>query len=371
VEKTFTLEVKDLKNIALFAPEMSPDSGSDEGSVLLSIANDKLRFEILSFRYLLTGRETINGNTVNTELSLPLRRLQDIVKSFSPTAKITFKESKDEAVNVDVEGIKFKIKTLGQDGKNQVSDERGEGYSIPSHLLMDGVKRVRIAMGDDEVRYYLNGISIEVYKDNGGQYHAFLAATNGHVMSVCGEKSAEWTLMQKAIIPKKVIPDVVKVLEKADENVVLSFVKNKMNLATEHLEIFLKLVEAEFPDYERIIPYNNSKEVKFDVTSLKDVLGKILLVSNDKTKNVRISFNSGLAVLELASSDGSVANGSIVIDYSGDTLETSLNAKYLLDILAQLSEKNVVFKLEDGVSPILIQQENNKNLLFVLMPVRL
>ena len=75
--------------------------------------------------------------------------------------------------------------------------------------------------------------------------------------------------------------------------------------------------------------------------------------------------------LEIICSDGNTANGNIKIDYSGDNLEIILNAKYLIDILSQISKENVVFKIEDGISPLLIKQENDESLLFVLMPIRL
>ena len=157
---------------------------------------------------------------------------------------------------------------------------------------------------------------------------------------------------------------------KAGEEVLISFNKNKMNIKTENLEILLKLVEGEFPDYDKVIPYNNSKEIKVAVNSLKDVLGKISIVSNDKTKNVKISIASENINLEISSSDGSMAKGDIKTDYTGEEIITTLNAKYLLDILGQMETEKFIFKIQDGSLPLLIKQEKGDDLLFVLMPIR-
>lgn len=371
MDKKFTVEAKKLRNIVLFNPEVGPDDLTNtESSVYIKVADKKLMFEILSFRYLLVGKEDLDSNE-NLEMILPLKRLQDIIKSFSDNTKITFKEEKEKTVNVEVDGIKFKIKTCEQEGRNQINDERGEEYTISRDEFLDGMKKVRIAMGDDEVRYYLNGIHIEVYKDAENNYHTFMVATNGHILATFGEKKNDWVLLQKAIMPKKVIPEIIKILEKAGEKVSISFLKNKMNIKSDNLEILLKLIEGDFPDYEKVIPYSNSKEILVNTTALKSVVERISIVSNDKTKNIKMSIKSNNIDLEITSSDGSTANGNISTNYAGDDIEIVLNAKYLVDILSQVNEDAIVLKIEDNISPLLIQQEKNKNLLFVLMPIRL
>lgn len=370
MDKKFSIETKKLRNIVLFNPEIGPDDLSNtESSIFIKVSDNKLLFEILSFRYLLIGQEKIDSSE-SMEMILPLKRLQDIIKSFSDNTKITFKEDKEKTIIVEADGIKFKIKTCEQEGRNQIGDDRGEEYLIKKEEFLDGMKRVKIAMGDDEVRYYLNGIHIEVYKDKENNYHTFMVATNGHILATSGEKNEDWELLQKAIMPKKVIPEIIKILEKSEDTVKISFSKNKMDIKSENLEILLKLIEGDFPDYEKVIPYKNSKEIIINTNSLKDVVGKVSIVSNDKTKNVKIFIKENNIDLEITSSDGSTANGNISVKYSGENIELILNAKYLIDILGQIMEENIALKIEDGISPVLIQQEKNKNLLFVLMPIR-
>lgn len=370
MDKKFTVEAKKLKNIILFNPEIGPDDSTNaESSIFIKISDKILTFEILSFRYLLIGKEEIESNE-NLEMILPLKRLQDIIKSFPDNTQIVFREEKEKIVNVEADGIKFKIKTCEQEGRNQIVNDNGDEYTIKKDDILESMKKVRIAMGDDEVRYYLNGINLEIYKDSDNNHHVFTVATNGHILATSGKKEDNWEILQKAIIPKKVIPEIIKILEKADETVNISFSKGKMNIKSKNLEILIKLIEGDFPDYEKVIPYNNSKDITIKTSSLKSVVEKISIVSNDKTKNIKIFIKSGNIDLEITSSDGSTANSNIETDYSGEDIEMTLNAKYLIDILNQTDEDKIIFKIEDSISPIIIQQEKNKDLLFVLMPIR-
>ncbi len=371
MSKKFTIEAKYLKNIVLFNPEVGHDDISNtESSIYIKVSNGTLKFEILSFRYLLTGNEQVEFSDT-MEMILPLKRLQDIIKSFSDNVKITFKEESEKSIIVEADGIKFKIKTCEQEGRNNIDNEKGEEYKVNKNELLESIKKVKIAMGDDEVRYYLNGINLELYKNTDNSFSTFMVATNGHILATSGQKSEGQELLQKAIVPKKVIPDVIKILEKAEDEILISFNKNKMNIKTKSLEILLKLIEGDFPDYNRVIPQNNSKEVLINNSSLKDLASKVSIVSSDKTKNIKMIFRESNIDLELISSDGSTANGSIASNYSGESLEIVLNAKYLMDILTQISEEKVLFKIEDSISPLLMEQEKNKTLLFVLMPIRL
>jgi DNA polymerase-3 subunit beta len=371
MERKIVLEKKTLKNIALFNPELGPSEFANvEGAIFLKVSNKELLFEILSFRYLLVGREIIESNE-EIEVVLPLKKIQDIIKSFGDETKISFKIGKDNSVNLDADGIKFKIKTVEQEGRNQIPSDLGDDYVINKEEFLEGIKKVKIAMGEDEVRYYLNGINFELYKDKNGDNHLFFVSTNGHILATYGEKKEDYELVWKSIIPKKVIPDIVKVLEKSIGTIKVSFSKTKLNIKGDNLEILVKLIEAEFPDYEKVIPYKNSKNLIFGVESLKDVLSKISIVSNnDKTKNVKFNLSNNLVSMEVVGSDGNLANAEIPIEYSGENVEIILNTKYLLEILTQLDEEMFLIKFEDGSSPLLLLQRESKKMLFVLMPIR-
>jgi DNA polymerase-3 subunit beta len=376
MEKKFSLETKNLKNIILFNPEISlEDVGGADGSITIKISNGELTFRILSFRYLLIGTEHLDLND-DLEMVLPLKKLQDIIRNFPDDTKIDFTITKAGTVNISVNEIKFKLKMILNEGNTQILDEKNKTkYIVLKDKFLEGLRKVKIAMGDDEVRYYLNGIHIEVLQDKNKKDETvkdtFFVATSGHLLATYGNKVEGSEILEKAIIPKKVIPDVIKVLEKTEKDEIeISFEHNKMGIKTDNLEIALKLIEADFPDYNKVIPQNNDKLLIIDVERFKNILTKVSLISaTDKNKDVKLKANNGILELEVTSADGNTATGEINLETGSDEVETKLNIKYLLDILGQITDK-ILIKFVDGNMPILMEQDTNKSLIFVVMPIR-
>jgi DNA polymerase-3 subunit beta len=367
----FSLEVKKLKNIVLFSPEIGQDDSSNaDGSITIKIKNGKLSYSILSFRYLLIGNEDVTTD-VDVETVLPLKKLQDILRSFADDSVINFK-IKDTNVSIEIDKVKYKFKEINREGIGSViEDENGKEYKVSKDKLLGGFKKVKVAMGDDEVRYYLNGIHLEVLeKDN--ETDLFFVATSGHLLATFGDKKDGFQISQKSIVPKKVIPELIKVLEKSSKDeVTISFIKNKMSLKIENLEIVVKLIEAEFPDYNRVIPQNNNKSVTFKINEFKNVLNKLSIISNaDKNKDFKITTEEKIASLEVVNAEGHAANTEIVFDEKVDNFETKLNTKYIQDILAQFEKETFIVDFIDGSSPLIFRQNEVKDLLFVIMPIR-
>ena len=370
MSKFFKTTISKLKNIVSFNPENNPnESTNDENTVFLKIENNKLIFEILSFRYLLIGKEDVETSD-NIEMILPLKRLQDIIKKFPDNTEISFEQIKD-TIKIEVSDIKYNIRIPNERDRNKVSIDKKQEYKVDRDSFLKSIKKVKIAMSDDDARYYLNGINIEVYKDQNDNIYPFLAASNGSMLAVSRKKENEWTFLQKAIIPRKIIPEIIKILEKAESEIFISFDENKMDIKTNSLEIIFKLVDGEFPDYNAVIPYNNDKIVLVKNTDLKSIVEKTTLISIDKAINVKLTILNNNLNIEISSSDGSQASSDIKANYSGEEIKIVLNSKYLLEILEQISDDNLLLKVKDNVSSLLIEQEKNKDLLFVLMPIRI
>ncbi|MDR3289920.1 MAG: DNA polymerase III subunit beta [Rickettsiales bacterium] len=371
MEKNFVIKNGALKGIALFSPEVSPeDSSGSEGSVSLTIKDNKLTFKISSFRYVLVGEESIEIND-NVDLILPLKKLQDIVKNFDNEQELKFK-IKDSDIEIKISGIKYKLKALEMNDGQIIQEERGEEYLVKTSKFLEGFKKLKIAMGDDEVRYYLNGIHTEILQNKNNENDLFFVATSGHLMGTFGHKQEGFEIKEKAIVPKKVVSEVIKVLESASEEVKVSIKNNKMSVKTEKLEILVKLIEAEFPDYNRVIPNENSKTITFETDIFKTTLSKILIISaTDKSKEVTLLSKDKVLNLEVVSENGQTADAEIPLTNDFDELNTKLNSKYILDILAQIvGDGNTKIRFFDGNSPLIIEKENDKNLLYVVMPIR-
>ncbi|MDR2526883.1 MAG: DNA polymerase III subunit beta [Rickettsiales bacterium] len=383
MDAKFTLKVKNLKNITLFNPELTPDkSSSEDGSVVVEINGDKLIYKIYSFRYLLIGSSVIENTPSDTNISiiLPLKKLKDIIDKYQEDSDIIFKV-KDDNINIEAIGVKYKFKSIQDEEwmKNVKEIEKDDGdsdeYIIPKSKFMKGLNKIRVAMGDDQVRYYLNGSYIEIlYNENEKVSDIFFVATSGYMLGTFGNKLDGYNVVKKAIIPKKVIPELIKVIDKSDNSVKVSISKGKMLVKSDNgsLEMLLRLIEAEFPDYNKVIPQDNNNFVTLDIDLFKDMLSKIsILVNGCKIREVKLSSVSDILSLEVMNDLGEIANTDFSIAGHDKDLSTKLNIDYISSIVSQFDGKDMIIKFNDGNNPLTIKQTNNDDLLFVLMPIRM
>ena len=131
-----------------------------------------------------------------------------------------------------------------------------------------------------------------------------------------------------------------------------------------------KLIDGSFPDYEKVIPQNNDKNFKVDNKPFYEAVDRVSTVSSEKSKSIKLSIFENLVSL----SSNSVETGSgaedIEVEYSGNKIEIGYNAKYLLEIISQITGDKIIFELSDPSSPSIIKDTNDKNTLYILMPMR-
>jgi DNA polymerase-3 subunit beta len=133
----------------------------------------------------------------------------------------------------------------------------------------------------------------------------------------------------------------------------------------------MRLVDGEFPDYERVIPKNNEQEALIAVDPFLHALRRMIILSSEKSRGVKMLLKNGL--LEVSSSNPELgdAREELDIDYRGTEFSIGFNARYVLDILQIQDSENVRMILKDNLSPGLFLSEKNDGFLAVVMPMRL
>jgi DNA polymerase-3 subunit beta len=110
--------------------------------------------------------------------------------------------------------------------------------------------------------------------------------------------------------------------------------------------------------------------MKVDRGEFADAVDRVSTVASERGRAVKLALADGKLVLSVNNPDSGSATEEIGVDFAGDPIEIGFNAKYLLDIGSQLRSGTAVFKLADPGSPTLIEDDDDKNALFVLMPMR-
>ena len=244
-----------------------------------------------------------------------------------------------------------------------------EECEINKNDLMDIIDKTKFAVSNDEARYYLNGMFIHSKTIDDNNY-IIGSATDGHKMAVIKKIQTDFKI-SGYIIPRKTLGEIRKILDSCSDIVNLSFSKTKIKLSTNDCVLVSKLIDAEYPDYERVIPVSNSNVVILNKKDFVSAIDRVSTVVSDKHSGVKFIFSNDKVELIAESTENGHADDEINANYTGDTIETGFNSRYLLDILAQIESDEVSLKLGNGNLPIIVQGTEENNNLFVLMPVRI
>jgi len=176
--------------------------------------------------------------------------------------------------------------------------------------------------------------------------------------------------MPGVIIPRKTVGEVQRLIENNEAEVGLELSQSKIRFTLGDIVLTSKLIDGTFPDYGRVIPQNNDKQLFVDKKDFEAAVDRVSTISSERGRAVKLSITAGKLVLSVTNPDSGSATEELEIDYDGDALDIGFNSRYLLDIAAQIESEVALLKLADPGSPTLIQDKDSKGSLYVLMPMR-
>ena len=137
-----------------------------------------------------------------------------------------------------------------------------------------------------------------------------------------------------------------------------------------HVVLTSKLIDGTFPDYGRVIPQNNDKELIVDKKDFEAAVDRVSTISSERGRAVKLALSAGKLMLSVTNPDSGSATEELEVEYASDALDIGFNSRYLLDIAAQIEGEVAVLRLADPGSPTLVQDKDSKGALYVLMPMR-
>ena len=297
--------------------------------------------------------------------------LYDIVRKLPDNIKVEFLSEKNDRLGIKASSSSFALNCLpSEDFPSIAQEDFKHSFNIDALDLVRLIDKSSFAMSLEETRYYLNGIYLHAIKeDNVDKLRT--VATDGHRLS-----RVDINLPQGAegipgvIIPRKTILEIRKILEDHTGNVSLSISETKIKLSFNNVVLTSKLLDGTFPDYSRVIPEHNDKLVTISNQSISEAVDRVSTVSTDKTRAIKININKGSVVISATNPDKGSASEHLDVVYNGDEVEIGFNSKYVLDVARQIKGNEILIKLSDSVSPTLVYDKDDKDVLFVLMPMR-
>jgi DNA polymerase-3 subunit beta len=232
------------------------------------------------------------------------------------------------------------------------------------------IDRTQFAISTEETRYYLNGIYLHAA---GSAKAAILraVATDGHRLAQVDmplPKGADG--MPGVIVPRKTVGEVQRLIEDNAAEVSIELSQGKIRFTLGNVVLTSKLIDGTFPDYGRVIPQGNDKELIVDKGDFAAAVDRVSTISSERGRAVKLALSAGKLVLSVTNPDSGSATEELEVEYVADALDIGFNSRYLLDIAAQIEGEVAVLKLADPGSPTLVQDKENKSALYVLMPMR-
>jgi DNA polymerase-3 subunit beta len=240
-------------------------------------------------------------------------------------------------------------------------------FSLPRKEFAQAIDQVSFCASPNISRPVLTGVYVSL---SGAVLK--LAATDSYRLSEKELKLKEDTgLNVSFILPSKTAQELAKILLVNEEGVVeVKLTKGKVLFKVDGVELLSRLIDGSFPEYERIIPESSKAVVTLSCAEFALGIKKVALIVREANNNLRLKLEAGK--IHLFGEETQLGKGSVEfqVNYQGDSVETALNAQYLLDVLSHIGDAKLNLSLNDGLSPVKIAPEKPSGYTHIIMPLK-
>ena len=304
-------------------------------------------------------------------ITTPAHTLYDIVRKLPDGAQIALEyDGTEQKLSLASGRSRFVLACLPREEfPVMAEDDMPHKFVLSAQDLKSLIDKTRFAISTEETRFYLNGIYMHVPE---ADPQALIAvATDGHrlarVRLPLPEGAAD---IPGVIIPRKTVNEIRKLLDELDEPVQISLSESKIRFEIPGSVLSSKLIDGTFPDYDRVIPKQNDKDLEIDAHLFAEAIDRVSTISNEKSRAVKLVVDTDRVTLSVTSPDNGSATEEVAAGYTSETIEIGFNARYVLDIMGQVKGDTVKVSFADASAPTLVQDNTDDTALYVLMPMR-
>lgn len=301
-------------------------------------------------------------------ITLAAKKLYEIARTL-PESDVSIKVLPDAWAQIDCERVSFRMAGLPASDFPALPEAKpSKGVEIPAEVLRDLIARTGFAITVEDARYYLAGALMVLDKDG-----AAMIATDGHRLSFAQRKTPlKLADPIRVLVPRKAIHELARLLE-SEEVVAFQPADNHLVFAVGGRTLASKMIEGQFPAFEKVIALAGDKSVVLDREKLAQAIRRVSLLSSERSRAVKLSLASGRLDLAASSPDLGEAKESLEADYKGEAMEIAFNAQYMLDFLGVAGTQEVTLELKDHESQGMLRPrgESGTDYRYVVMPMRL
>jgi DNA polymerase III subunit beta len=338
-------------------------------NVLLEAKGDQVRFLATDLEVAL--RSACQASVAKGgSLTLPAKKLYEIVKSL-PDTEIRIAEEKG-GVKVAADRFDSRMQTLPREDFPTLPEPAGSGAeSLSRSALKEMVAKTQFAITGEDTRYFLNGALLVLRPDS-----MSLVATDGHRLALVttkregkAQKDAEES---RPILPKKTLGELARLMMEGEGDIRFERGENHLFFDVGGRMLISRMIDGQFPAYERVIPKGNDKHIEFEHDRLTSAVKRVALLSNERSRAVKFQIEKGAVDVSSSSPEFGEARETLPVEYSGQPMQICFNAQYVLDFLAAVTTDVVALELKDEVSQAMMAPVGAEGYeyTYVIMPMR-
>jgi DNA polymerase-3 subunit beta len=276
-------------------------------------------------------------------------------------------------VKIAADRFESRMQTLPREDFPTLPESGGATTAtLARNAVKEMVAKTQFAITGEDTRYFLNGALFVLRPDEMN-----LVATDGHRLALVsvtrdGKAKDGEENENKAILPKKTLGELGRLLTEGDGDIEYERGENHLFFTTGDRLLISRMIDGQFPAYERVIPKGNDKHIEFERDRLTNAVKRVALMSNERSRAVKFQIEKGKVDVTSSSPELGEARETLPVEYSGSPMQICFNAQYVLDFLAAVATDVVSLELKDEVSQAVMKPVGAEgyDYTYVIMPMR-
>ncbi len=311
-------------------------------------------------------------------LTLPAKKLYEIVKAL-PETDVRIEEDKG-GVKVAADRFDSRMQTLPREDFPTLPSPTGTGATpLPRESLRQMISKTQFAITGEDTRYFLNGALFLQRPEAIG-----LVSTDGHRLAhINVPREAPQTTTgkgakgpddeQRVILPRKTLLELGRLLAEGEGDILYERGENHLFFTLGDRLLISRMIDGQFPAFERVIPKNNDKHVEFDRDRLTAAVKRVALLSNERSRAVKVQIDKGKVEIASSSPEFGEAKEILMVDYAAAPVTICFNAQYVLDFLGVVETDTVSLDFKDEMSQAVLKPVGAEGYeyTYVIMPMRI
>lgn len=336
-------------------------------NILIKLNNHILTCVSTDLEIEITSQVKIESD-LDCAFTLPARKIFDIVKALPKEIELTIQVNDKKAI-ISTQSSRYTFALLSEKDFPLIQEDIKvftTQLKIPALTLKKLIESTQFCMAVQDIRYYLNGLFIRF---NGSKILA--VATDGHRLAkyeVLTNEAPQDNV--ELLLPRKSIAELSRILPSTEEEISIEFNQKLFSLKLEHYNFISKLIDSDYPDYQRVYPKLETAILTVDRLRLKEALSRVLILTNKKTNSVKLNISTHSIEIYAHNPEQEEAKEQLEVEYQGSNMELGFNVSYFIDILNHLNSEKIEILLSDADSSCIIKNQEDSPVEYVLMPIK-